>query len=122
MLNILKSIFKTNFYFSYIIIITTLPSSVKFFQLTSLYDKHLTHAWLSGLGFLDLQYQLDNKSISPVSLTPYVRTGFTFIIINCCMILVSGILFKWRLPYQYSFVVYTMYILCIATSLEQLFT
>ena len=76
----------------------------------------------TGLGFLYLQYELQRSSISPVSLTPTIRTGFMFVIVNCLSIIVcSGICFKWRLPYRYSFVLFAFYLLFIAMSLETLF-
>mmetsp|Transcript_17291 Transcript_17291/g.41510 ORF Transcript_17291/g.41510 Transcript_17291/m.41510 type:complete len:216 (+) Transcript_17291:149-796(+) len=75
----------------------------------------------TGWGFLHLNYELHRSSISPVSLTPNIRIGFTFIIVNCLSIIICSIvLFKRRLPYRYSFVLIGIYLLFIAMSLGAL--
>lgn len=74
----------------------------------------------TGLGFLCLQYELHRDTISPVALTPTIRMGFTFVIINCCSIVMIGIFFK-KLSYKYSYVLFALYALFIAASLQSLF-
>jgi sodium/potassium/calcium exchanger 6 len=63
----------------------------------------------TGLGFLNLQYNLDSSSISLVSITPSIRICYTFIIVNCLLIVVAGSLFGWRLPRQYSLFLFALY-------------
>lgn len=46
--------------------------------------------------------------------------GFTFVIINCCSIVMIGIFFK-KLSYKYSYVLFALYALFIAASLQSLF-
>jgi sodium/potassium/calcium exchanger 6 len=73
----------------------------------------------TGLGFLNLQYKLGRSTISPVSITPSIRVGFSFIIVNCLSIVVAGSLFGWRLPRRYSLFLFALYIFFIALSIER---
>lgn len=75
----------------------------------------------TGCGFLYLQYELHRTSISPLSLTPTIRTGFVFILLNTFLILCCGFFFRWALPSRYSYVMFTIYLLFIATSLKTVF-
>ena len=73
----------------------------------------------TGLGFLNLQHELHRPSISPVSITPSIRVGFAFIIVNCLSIVVAGSLSGWRLPRRYSLFLFALYIFFIALSIEK---
>jgi sodium/potassium/calcium exchanger 6 len=73
----------------------------------------------TGSGFLNLQYELGRSAISPVSITPSIRVGFVFIIVNCMSIVVAGYLLGWRLPRNYSFFLFALYLLFIGFSIER---
>jgi sodium/potassium/calcium exchanger 6 len=73
-----------------------------------------------GFGFLSLQNELQTDTIYPVSITRSIRIGFSFIVINCVLIIVCAVVCQWRLPYRYSYVFFAIYVMFIAMSLSTL--
>lgn len=71
-----------------------------------------------GLGFLNLQHELQRSTITPLSLTPSIRVGFGFIITNCVCIIIAGSIFNWRLPRRYCLWMFTLYMIFIGLSIE----
>lgn len=72
----------------------------------------------TGLGFLNLQHELQRSTITPLSLTPSIRVGFSFIITNCVCIIIAGSIFNWRLPRRYWLWMFALYIIFIGLSIE----
>lgn len=75
-----------------------------------------------GFGFLALQNKLETSTISPVSLNQSIRIGFGFNVMNCFLIILFAVICGWRIPRQYSFALFLLYSLFIATSLMTLIT
>mmetsp|Transcript_19503 Transcript_19503/g.40855 ORF Transcript_19503/g.40855 Transcript_19503/m.40855 type:complete len:865 (-) Transcript_19503:130-2724(-) len=75
----------------------------------------------TGLGFLSLQRKLDMSYISPVTLTPSIRIGFLFILINCSSAIICGMFCKWEIPHRYSYVFFAMYAVYIFVCVKAVF-
>mmetsp|Transcript_17433 Transcript_17433/g.33272 ORF Transcript_17433/g.33272 Transcript_17433/m.33272 type:complete len:98 (-) Transcript_17433:48-341(-) len=75
----------------------------------------------TGLGFLSLQRKLEMTYISPVTLTPSIRIGFLFILINCSSAIICGMFCKWEIPHRYSYVFFAMYAVYIFVCVKAVF-
>ena len=70
-----------------------------------------------GLGFSKLQAET-GKNESSVSLSAPSITGFIFVILNCCVILMTGILVgKGRIEPYYGYIALTLYAVYVITSI-----
>ncbi|KAL7483406.1 hypothetical protein ACHAW6_009056 [Cyclotella cf. meneghiniana] len=74
----------------------------------------------TSIGFLSLQHELQSDSVFPVTLTPSIRIGFSFNIINCFLITLCAAICNLRIPYRYSYVFFALYFSFIAISLMTL--